>query len=106
MASKAKLIIISPLAAHDLDELYSYLLTEFGQSAIEKFHRKWVDFLSVVSYHPRIFPVLHKRKNLRKHAIHPKTLIGYKSSHRTIEIVTLFNNLQNPGKLKEIIKGN
>jgi len=101
MASKAKLIIISPLAAHDLDELYSYLLTEFG-----KFHRKWVDFLSVVSYHPRIFPVLHKRKNLRKHAIHPKTLIGYKSSHRTIEIVTLFNNLQNPGKLKEIIKGN
>lgn len=105
MASKAKLIIISPLAAHDLDELYSYLLSEFGQSAVKKFHRKWVDFLSVVSYHPRIFPLLHKKKNLRKHAIHPKTLIIYKSSKSTVEIVTLFNNLQNPVKLKKLIKG-
>ena len=104
MASKAKQIVISPLAANDLDELYLYLLSEFGQSALEKFHLKWVDFLSVVAFHPRIFPLLHKRKNLRKHAIHPKTLIIYKSSKSTVEIVTLFNNLQNPEKIKKLIK--
>ncbi len=104
MASKAKQIILSPLAAHDLDELYAYLLTEFGQSAVEKFHWKWVNFLSVVAYHPRIFPLLHKGKNLRKHAIHPKTMIVYKPSKTTIQIVTLFNNMQTPEKLKKLIK--
>lgn len=105
MASKAKEIIISPLAAQDLDELYQYLQTEFGPSSVEKFHHKWLDFLAVVSFHPRIFPILHKKKNLRKHSIHPKTMIVYKPSHRKIEIITLFNTLQNPKNLKSIIKG-
>lgn len=104
MASKGKAVIISPLAANDFEELYEYLYNEFGQASVESFHKKWVDFLTVVSLHPRIFPILNKRKNLRKHAIHPKTLIVYKTSYKTIEIVTLFNTLQNPKKLRKLIK--
>lgn len=105
MASKAKEIIISPLAADDLDKLYQYLQIEFGQSSVEKFHHQWLDFLAVVSFHPRIFPILHKKKNFRKHSIHPKTMIIYKPSYRHIEIITLFNTLQHPATLKKIIKG-
>lgn len=104
MALKPKQIIVSPLAAKELDELYQYLQTEFGQSAVEKFHKKWITFLSVIANQPRLFPILNKRKNLRKYAIHPKTLIIYKPSVRNIEIVTIFNNRQNPKKLKSFIR--
>ncbi|MBX9783636.1 MAG: type II toxin-antitoxin system RelE/ParE family toxin [Chitinophagaceae bacterium] len=104
MASKPKEIILSQQAAEELDELHEYLLLEFGRTALEKFHQKWEQFLSVVSRHPRIFPLLHKRKNLRKYAIHPKTIIVYKSSKQFIEIVTLFNTRKNPATLKKTIK--
>lgn len=104
MALKPKQIIVSPLAAKQLDELYLYLQIEFGQSAVEKFHKKWIAFLSVIASQPRLFPILNKRKNLRKYAIHPKTLIVYKPSVRNIEIVTIFNNRQNPQKLKSLIR--
>jgi plasmid stabilization system protein ParE len=104
MALKAKQIIVSPLADKELDELYQYLQSEFGQSAVEKFHKKWITFLSVIANQPRLFPILNKRKNLRKYTIHPKTLIVYKPSVRTIEIITIFNSRQNPKKLKSFIR--
>ncbi|RXK59691.1 type II toxin-antitoxin system RelE/ParE family toxin [Lacibacter luteus] len=103
MASKPKEIIVSPLAAKDLDELYHYLQSEFEQIAVEKFNKKWISFLAVIATHPRLFPILNKQKNLRKYAIHPKTLIVYKPSVRAIEIVTVFNNRQNPKNLKLLI---
>ncbi|MFY7839465.1 MAG: hypothetical protein ACOVP7_04270 [Lacibacter sp.] len=40
MASKPKEIIVSPLAANELEELYHYLHTEFGRAALEKFDTK------------------------------------------------------------------
>jgi plasmid stabilization system protein ParE len=104
MASKAKAVILSPQAEEDLKELYDYLFTEFGKTTLEKFHQKWLDFLKVVSFHPRLFPLLHKRKNLRKHAIHERTLIVYKPSRNVIEIVTIFNTRQNPVRLTKITK--
>lgn len=104
MASKAKIVILSPQAEEDLRELYDYLFTEFGKSTLEKFHQKWLDFLKVVSFHPRLFPLLYKRKNLRKHAIHERTLIVYKPSKQAIEIVTIFNTRQSPARLKKLIK--
>jgi plasmid stabilization system protein ParE len=104
MASKPKEVILSPLASEQLAELYAYLFTEFGQAALEKFHGKWIKFLDVVAIHPRLFPVLHKQKNLRKYSIHAKTLIVYKPSRSAIEIVVVFNTLQNPSKLTKIIR--
>ena len=104
MASKAKTVIISPQAEEDIEELYEYLFTEFGKATLEKFHEKWLNFLKVVAVYPRLFPLLHKRKNLRKHAIHDKTMIVYKPSRNQIEIVTLFNTRQNPVRLKNIIR--
>jgi plasmid stabilization system protein ParE len=104
MTSKAKIVILSPQAEQDLEELYQYLFTEFGKTTLEKFHQKWLDFLKVVAVHPRLFPLLHKRKNLRKHAIHDKTLIVYKPTRNQIEIVTIFNTRQNPVRLKKITR--
>ena len=60
MASKAKIVILSPQAEQDLEELYQYLYSEFGKATLEKFHQKWLDFLKVVAVHPRLFPLLHK----------------------------------------------
>jgi plasmid stabilization system protein ParE len=104
MASKPKEIIISPLASEQLADLYEYLFREFGQTALEKFHQKWLDFLNLVAVHPRLFPLLNKRKNLRKYSIHTKTLIVYKPSRQAIEIVVVFHTRQNPGKLKKMIR--
>lgn len=104
MALKGKSVIISPQAEEDLKDLYDYLLREFGKSTLQRFHQKWLDFLNVVSFHPRLFPLLNKRKNLRKHAIHERTLVVYKSSRTKIEIVTLFNTRKNPLGLKKTIR--
>ncbi|MBS4063577.1 MAG: type II toxin-antitoxin system RelE/ParE family toxin [Chitinophagaceae bacterium] len=104
MVLKGKTVIVSPQAEEDLKDLYEYLFTEFGKETLEKFHQKWLDFLKVVSCHPRLFPLLHKRKNLRKHAIHERTMVVYKPTRTAIEIVTLFNTRQNPKSLKKVIR--
>jgi plasmid stabilization system protein ParE len=102
MASHPKPVIISPKALDDLNEIYDYIINNFGKPSLLKFDKKWKQFMLLISYNPTIFPYLNQRKNLRKHTIKPRTLIVYRNLRNHVEIITIFNSAQAPSKLRKL----
>jgi plasmid stabilization system protein ParE len=97
-----KPIIISPRALKELDDTYAWILYKFGQSTLQTFHNKWAAFLNLISLHPTIFPLLNKKKGLRKYTLYKRNLIVYKNKRKYIEIISVFNTWQNPKRLNKI----
>jgi plasmid stabilization system protein ParE len=104
MASKPKPIVFSPQAIQDLDDLYAYLDRQWGKKVIANFDKKMNAFLQNVSFHPRLFAYINKRKNLRKYLLYKKNLVIYKVSMKRIEIVAIIDASESPKKLRQVIK--
>jgi len=62
--SERKVVIISPQAKEDIDNILSYLSQNWNQEVIEKFLEKLELFYFIVSINPRLFGYFNKQKNI------------------------------------------
>ena len=99
MASDFK-ILWSEEAVKNLNSILTYLENEWGQKSVEKFKRKFRVRLDIISKNPTLFKKSVKNPNLRLSVLNKQTTIIYKIDGDVIFITYLFDNRQNPAKIK------
>ena len=93
-------VYFSKTAAHKLENLLEYLEVEWSLKVKSKFIKKLDNAISTISTFPEVFPQSSIKKGYRKCVITKQTSIYYRIKNNEVEISTLFDNRQNPTKLK------
>ena len=93
-------IIWSPLSEEDFENILIYLETEWDAEVAIKFI-DLVDVLLVqIANNPKHYPLIHKKYNIRKCVITKHNTLYYRSSKRHVELLRIYDNRQDPDKLK------
>jgi addiction module RelE/StbE family toxin len=93
-------IKLSNRAMRKLDRLLAYLEEEWSAKVKHEFVLKLDKSLKQIQRFPDNFPESQKNKGLRKCLVTKQTTIFYKYSETTIDIITIFDNRQNPTLLE------
>ncbi len=93
-------IIWSPKAISEYAGIVDFLLLIWNVNTILNFENIISQFISIISKNPISFPVISG--NIRKVVIHKNGSLYYefKEVENTIEILSVFDNRQNPDRLK------
>lgn len=92
-------VVISKTAEKKLKKLFEYLITDWSVKVKNDFIEKLDSSIEIIKNQPEIFPESKKGKGLRKCVITKQTTIYYRYNSNRINIVTLFDNRQDPNKL-------
>ena len=94
-------VILSQTAAKKIDNLLTYLETNWSENVKLKFISKLEYRISIVRQKPEAFPKSKIKKGLHKCVITRQTTIYYTFDEKSINILTIFDNRQSPDKLIE-----
>ena len=97
-------IRFSKRAAIKLENLLNFLEKEWSIKVKNDFILKLNRTLSNIQQFPESFPESLSKKGLRKCVITKQTTIFYKNDRNSINIVTFFDNRQNPDVLNKEIR--
>lgn len=95
-----KSIIWSPLAEMDFITILEYLEKEWGKNVTEKFIEITSNSIKQITLNPKQFPIIHKKKKIRKCVLTKHNSLFYQSGNEIINILRIFDTRQDPGKLK------
>jgi plasmid stabilization system protein ParE len=101
MARKVKL---SKKASAKLENIITYLETEWSEKVRDEFIKKLDNALEHLSQFPASHPKSDTIKGLHRYVISKQITIFYKFTRGTVFIVTLFDNRQNPDSIKSEIQ--
>jgi plasmid stabilization system protein ParE len=92
-------------ALEDLSKVMNYLLENWGEKSAKEFSENLDKKLTQISAMPEMYPRVLFRKSVRKCVLTPQNTLYYKIKDekieiRKIQIITIFDNRQNPEKLK------
>jgi len=93
-----KQIIWSPLSESDLDCLLSYLQTHWSNNVALDFLDKIDLLITQLSLNPKQFPLINKKRKIRKCVITKHNILFYRETKKSIEIIRLFDTRQSPTK--------
>jgi plasmid stabilization system protein ParE len=94
-----KQIIWSPLSENDFAAILEYLNDNWDEKVTNQFISLTENILEQISINPRQFPVIHKRKKIRKCVLTKHNSLFYRFSKTQIDILRLFDTRQNPNTL-------
>ena len=97
-------IRLSKRAMRKLDGLLVYLEKEWSTKVKHEFVLKLDKSLKQIQELPDSFPASEKVRGLRKCVVTKQTTVFYKYSETTIDVITIFDNRQNPKSLKKETK--
>jgi len=95
-------IIWTDRALSDLRNIVTYLEENWTVKEIQKFARLLDLQLNRLINHPFLFPESNKFKKIRKSVLTRQISIYYRVINNEIQIISLFDNRQNPKKLNKI----
>ena len=95
-----KQIIWSPLSEKDLSSILEYLFKNWDNKVVLKFIEIIDNLLINISLNPRQYPVIHKKKKIRKCVITKHNTLYYRERRTQIDILRIFDNRQDPKKLR------
>ena len=94
-----KTVIWSPLSQRDLNQILDYLDANWGKSVA----LNYLEIINLLIYeltlHPKQFPLINKKKNIRKCVITKHNSLYYTISKNKIAILRIFDTRQDPSKL-------
>ena len=93
-------IVWTNKAIADLDNIIEYLTNLWTEKEISGFFKKLDKRINIIGQRPLLYPVTKMRKNVRRSVLTSQISIYYRISKRSVEILTLFDNRQNPSYLK------
>ena len=84
------------------DDAITYLEHNFTEKEIEKFADKVQQKLLIIKSNPKLGNKAAKKSNVYKTVIHKRIILiyRYKPLKKEIELLTFWNTLQNPKKLR------
>lgn len=98
-------IRLSKRAMKKLDGLLIYLENEQSHKVKLDFIKKFDKSLDLIQKLPDSFPESEIISGLRKCVVTKQTIVFYKYSELSIDIVAIFDSRQNPKLLKKVKKG-
>jgi plasmid stabilization system protein ParE len=93
-------IVWTNRASTDLDNITQYLADNWTEKEIRKFFRSLDGRIKLISQRPLLYPLTKNRKDVRRSVLTSQITIYYRINEPSVEILTLFDNRQNPSKLK------
>ncbi|AOW19348.1 type II toxin-antitoxin system RelE/ParE family toxin [Urechidicola croceus] len=98
-------VFLSELAERKLLKLSEYLLEHWNLKTRDKFIYKLTEKIEQISIQPESCPKSSEFRNLYKCVVTKQTTFYYRINldKKEIEIITIFDNRQNPEKLKKDI---
>lgn len=93
-------IIWSGEAFYYLDQIVLYLQRKWSQKEVDAFLNTLGHSLQLISQNPLLFPTTTQRSDIRKCVLSKHTSIYYTIHRDQVFIVTLFDNRQDPKKLR------
>ncbi len=97
--SMPKSIIWSPLAEIDFVAILEYLEMEWGEKVTEKFIEITDNAIEQITINPKQFPIIHKKKIIRKCVLTKHNSLFYQSGIESINILRIFDTRQDPRKI-------
>jgi len=98
----ANALIWSDKAVEEYDRLQQYLYEEWGDIITERVIADIAQTIKRIQNTPEHFPVFYKTKNIRRCVASRQTSIFFRFESNTIEIASVFDNRQNPKKLRKL----
>lgn len=97
-------VALSKTAQKKLDKLFIYLETNWSEKVKLRFIAKLEQRIQIVKQKPGAFPKSEIKKGLHKCVVTRQTTMFYTFDEKTIYILTIFDNRQDPSKLKDEVK--
>lgn len=95
----AKLISWSPIAKKDVNLIADYLIKNWESKVYYQFIEDLDQSIKQIVRKPKLFPIIHKKLNVRKLVLTKHNTLFYRETKLTIEIVRVFDSRQDPKKL-------
>lgn len=95
-------IIWTSRALSDLKNTIAYLEENWTSREIQKFALLLDLQLNRLKIYPNLFPKSHRYKKIRKSVLSRQVSMYYRVVNQEIQIISLFDNRQNPKKLYQI----
>lgn len=95
---------LSKRAMKKLDSLLVYLENEWSTKVKHNFILKLDKFLKQIQKLPDSFPESEKIRGLRKCVVTKQTTVFYRYSDTSIDVISIFDNRQNPKSQKKEMK--
>jgi len=95
-----KLIIWSPLSETDLEVILEYLAEDWNGKVAIRFLDKIEHLLEQISINPEQFPLVNKKRKVRKCVITRHNTIFYRENEGYVEVLRIFDTRQDPKRLK------
>ncbi len=90
----------SLLAEKDFENILLYLQEHWEEKVIENFIEITEILIGQIAMNPKQFPVIYKKKKVRKCVLTKHNSLYYIVGRDSIEILRIFDNRQNPKLLK------
>ena len=96
----SKVIAWSSFAEEDLDIIIEYLLKNWNNQVALQFV-DLVEYLTTqIAFQPKMYPIINKKLKVRKCVLTKHNSLYYRENKERIEILRIYDNRQNPRKLK------
>lgn len=95
-----KPIIWSPLSENDFISILDYLQINWNEKVVSDFIDINEDVIGQITTNPTQFPIINKKKQIRKCVITKHNTLFYRDRKESIDILRIFDTRQDPHKLK------
>lgn len=95
-----KLVKWSPLSQDEFDNILHYLQEKWNKKVVLDLLENVESLVKQISKNPKQFPVINKKKKIRKCVVSMHNTIFYQENKNTIVILRFFDTRQNPNKLE------
>jgi len=94
-----KQVIWSPLSENDFTSILEYLENNWDVKATQRFIEITDELVGQISINPKQFPLINKKKKIRKCVITKHNSLFYRERKNYVHILRIFDNRQDPKKL-------
>jgi plasmid stabilization system protein ParE len=95
----SKQIVWSPVSENDFSGILNYLNKNLGETVAAQFIDLTENFLTQISINPKQFPVIYKKKKIRKCVLTKHNTLYYRDSKFQIDILRIYDTRQDPNNL-------
>lgn len=95
-----KKVIWSPLSINDLESITDYLNANWEIQVVNNFIDTMEQVIYQISLNPRQYPLVYKKKGIRKCVVTKHNSFFYREREEFIDILRIFDSRQDPKKLK------
>lgn len=96
----SKQVIWSPQSENDFSDILEYLAENWDKEVALKFIDIVDKLINQILLNPKQFPIIQKQKKIRKCVITKHNSLYYRERKEFIDILRIYDNRQDPRKLK------